>query len=130
MTTIYEKIETLRNLRNIPKMKFYKLLGMSDVGYNKAISNNSLKLITLEKIAEILDTPLEELVSKHKPDIANKPNEATELNIKDLTIDSNSKIELYELRLKQLLQKIDFLESELRIREKMMGVIQSRISQK
>jgi DNA-binding Xre family transcriptional regulator len=50
----YSKIEMLRAQKKIPKMEFYKSIEMTDTGYKKMLESNSMKVSTLEKIAEIL----------------------------------------------------------------------------
>src|SRR5882757_9347578 len=69
---IYNKIEQLRKLKKIPKMEFYKEIGMTDTGYRQAVENNSLKVITLEKIAQVLNCRLSELVTNDADELQNQ----------------------------------------------------------
>lgn len=52
--TVYQQIEKFREMRKIPKMEFYKLIGMSSKGYVQMVQNNSIKLSTLQKMADVL----------------------------------------------------------------------------
>jgi DNA-binding Xre family transcriptional regulator len=60
---IYNNIEKIRKERKIPKMEFYKAIGMTDTGYRQAKENNSLKVITLEKIANVLQCRMSDLLT-------------------------------------------------------------------
>jgi DNA-binding Xre family transcriptional regulator len=55
---IFSNIEKLLEERQMPKMTFYSKIGMSDVGYNKMRKGGSLKMITLAKIAEVLQVSI------------------------------------------------------------------------
>jgi len=50
----YELIEVLRNRKKIPKMDFYSQIGMTHKGFNQMMENESIKVSTLQKIAEVL----------------------------------------------------------------------------
>lgn len=39
-------------------MVFYKLINMSDTGYRQSVENKSMKIETLQKIAEVLNVPI------------------------------------------------------------------------
>lgn len=54
----YELIEILRNRKNIPKMEFYSQIGMSHKGFSQMVENESIKVSTLQKIAEVLGVPV------------------------------------------------------------------------
>jgi DNA-binding Xre family transcriptional regulator len=62
MLGIYRKIDYYRKLRGLPKMEFYKLIQMSDVGYSAMVKNHTVKLTTLEKIANVLNISIFELL--------------------------------------------------------------------
>lgn len=62
MLGIYKKIDYYRKLRGLPKMEFYKLIQMSDVGYTAMVKNHTIKLATLEKIADVLNISIFELL--------------------------------------------------------------------
>lgn len=55
---IYNKIEEIRKEKNISKTEFYKAIGMSTTGFLQMVENNSMKITTLEKIAEVLNVPI------------------------------------------------------------------------
>lgn len=56
--TIYDIIEALRKEKKIPKMDFYEKIDMTSKGYTLMVENNSIKVATLQKIAEVLDVPV------------------------------------------------------------------------
>lgn len=62
--SVYKKIDYFRKLKGIPKMKFYQLIDMSDVGYSAMVKKHSIKLATLEKIAEVLNISIFELIAE------------------------------------------------------------------
>lgn len=64
---IFSNIERYRKLRNIAKMLFYEKIGMSPNGYSDMVKNNSLKIVTLEKIAEVLNVKVVDLVKELPP---------------------------------------------------------------
>lgn|GEM_PF-6286047 len=45
-------------------MEFYKLIGMSSTGYNQMFENNSMKIATLERIAEVLNVSATDLLAE------------------------------------------------------------------
>lgn len=51
-------IEKLLLDRKISKMDFYAQIGMSSTGFNQSLENNSMKVSTLQKIAEVLGIPI------------------------------------------------------------------------
>jgi len=75
MEFIFKKIDDLRRSRNLPKMKFYALIGMSERGYNTAKAHASLKLQTLAKIASVLEVPINYFFEDKTPEDLNKPAE-------------------------------------------------------
>lgn len=74
MVTVYINIDNYRKLRGLPKMEFYKLIQMSDVGYAAMVKNHTIKLATLEKIAAVLNISIFELLD----DKANQSQTPTE----------------------------------------------------
>lgn len=42
----------------MPKMEFYKKVGISAAGYSDMVEKQTMKVSTLEKIAEVLDIPV------------------------------------------------------------------------
>lgn len=69
MLFIYNKIERLRKEKGLSKMDFYKAVGMTDTGFRQAKENNSLKVVTLIKIAEVLDVAPEYLLYQTDEDL-------------------------------------------------------------
>lgn len=57
-------VDRIRKSRGISKMDFYKLIGMSSTGYNQMFENNSMKIATLEKIAEVLHVSATDLLAE------------------------------------------------------------------
>jgi transcriptional regulator with XRE-family HTH domain len=57
-SSIYDKIEELRKEKKIPKMDFYERIDMTSKGYTLMVENNSIKVATLQKIAEVLGVPV------------------------------------------------------------------------
>ena len=55
---IYKRIEEFRKARNISKIPFYKAIGMTTNGYLQMEKNNSIKLATLFKMAELFKVPI------------------------------------------------------------------------
>lgn len=54
----YEKIEEIRKAKNMQKMVFYRLIDMTDTGFRRSIENKSMKIETLQRIAEVLNVPI------------------------------------------------------------------------
>lgn len=61
----YELIEILRNRKKIPKMEFYSKVGMTHKGFNQMVENNSIKVSTLNKIADVLGVPVGSFFESH-----------------------------------------------------------------
>ena len=59
ITLIFNRIEKVMNEKKVPKMEFYSKIGMTNTGFAKAVSNKNIKISTLLKIAEVLETPIE-----------------------------------------------------------------------
>jgi len=57
-------VDRIRKSRGISKMEFYKLIGMSSTGYNQMFENNSMKIATLERIAEVLNVSATDLLAE------------------------------------------------------------------
>jgi transcriptional regulator with XRE-family HTH domain len=55
---IYNKIELLRKKKRISKTEFYEAIGMSTNGFLQMVENNSMKITTLQKIADVLGVPM------------------------------------------------------------------------
>ena len=55
----YNKIELLRKLKNISKTELAGRLGMTMPGLDKMIKAKSMKVETLELLAEIMNVPVE-----------------------------------------------------------------------
>jgi transcriptional regulator with XRE-family HTH domain len=55
---IYNAIEKIRKDRNISKTDFYKAIDMTTNGYLQMVENNSIKVTTLQKIADVLRVPM------------------------------------------------------------------------
>jgi transcriptional regulator with XRE-family HTH domain len=55
---IYNKIELLRKKKKISKTEFYEAIGMSNNGFLQMVENNSMKITTLQKIADVLGVPV------------------------------------------------------------------------
>jgi hypothetical protein len=75
MEFIFKKIDDLRRSRNLPKMKFYAQIGMSERGYNTAKAHASLKLQTLAKVAAVLEVPINYFFEDKTPEDLKKPAE-------------------------------------------------------
>jgi transcriptional regulator with XRE-family HTH domain len=54
----YEKIEEVRKAKGMQKMVFYRLIDMTDSGYRRAIENKSMRIETLQRIANVLKVPI------------------------------------------------------------------------
>lgn len=66
---IKQRIEDLRLSKKIPKMDFYEQVGMTSKGFNQMFENNSIKLSTLQKIAELLEVPITYFFTENKPKV-------------------------------------------------------------
>jgi DNA-binding Xre family transcriptional regulator len=55
---LYDKIESIRKEKKIPKMDFYAKIDMTSKGYALMVENNSIKVATLQKIADALEVPI------------------------------------------------------------------------
>jgi DNA-binding Xre family transcriptional regulator len=66
MSDIYIKIDKLRIGRKIAKMEFYTAIGMTHGGYKNMIENDTIKLSTLKRIAEVLRVPVSEIFTDKK----------------------------------------------------------------
>lgn len=95
-------VDQLRKSRGISKMEFYKLIGMSSTGYNQMFENNSMKIATLEKIAEVLKIPATELLAES---ITSEP-------LENYSKDGNSHTELIRENL-YLLKESSRLKDEI-----------------
>lgn len=58
MSDLEEKIRTLTKEKGIKMEAIYSYIGMSNAGFYKMLRNNTMKVETLEKIAELLDIPI------------------------------------------------------------------------
>lgn len=75
-----ELVDKLRAERKISKTAFPKLIGMSGTGYKQMWENNSMKVETLEKIAQVLgvavavffESPKEDLIKEDQLDYNNE----------------------------------------------------------
>ncbi len=126
----YERIDMLRQRRKIQKMVFYKLIGMTEAGYKNMRLSNSIKVSTLEKIAEVLEVSVFELLEQKSLQAAIDP--ADELtappplmrddagDIMELDITDSERIEM-------LLEKISLLTLQLKISEKLSEVRKENI---
>ena len=54
----YQKIEDERRARNLTLEDFANKIGVSQAGYNQMLRSQSMKIATLEKIAEVLQMPV------------------------------------------------------------------------
>jgi len=68
-------VDRLRKSRGISKMDFYKMIGMSSTGYNQMFENKSMKIATLEKIAEVLHVSAADLLAESITEIILEPAE-------------------------------------------------------
>jgi DNA-binding Xre family transcriptional regulator len=68
VSNIYKTIEGLRKLQGIGKMEFYRLVEMTSVGYATMVKNDTMKLSTLKKIAEVLKTSLADILDEEMRD--------------------------------------------------------------
>lgn len=98
-----QQIDELREMRKIPKMEFYTMIGMSSKGYSQMFENGSLKISTLERIAEVLEVPIVYFFEKksQKPTVEDLQTKVNELYEENRALLKENK---------QLLQRISVLE--------------------
>jgi len=103
----YNKIDEIREKKKMPKMEFYRRLGMSDSGYRRSIERKSLGVETLEKIAEVLEVSAAVFFEPDEIDGV-KPFDVNELpNILALKIPPEEKIKLLADIVKLLCVSVD-----------------------
>jgi transcriptional regulator with XRE-family HTH domain len=66
---IDNRIQQVRKGNKIAKMDFYAAIEMTDSGYSKMIANNTMKISTLYKIAEVLKVAPEYLMYEKDEDL-------------------------------------------------------------
>lgn len=107
-------VDQLRAKRKISKTEFPKLIGMSNTGYNQMWENNSIKVETLHKIAQILQVPVTYFFEP-KPVLTSEDDLLYETSLQSRLILCLEKQEqLYERLLAAEVEKVRLLE-ELRI---------------
>lgn len=90
----YNKIDEIREQKKMPKMEFYELLGMTDSGYRRSIERHSLRVDTLERIAEVLEVPVTVFFDSVKTENT-EPFDTEDLkNIMALKIPAEEKVKL------------------------------------
>jgi DNA-binding Xre family transcriptional regulator len=112
----YERIDMLRQKRKIRKMEFYRLIGMTETGYKNMRISNSIKVSTLQKIAEVLKVSIFELLGTETSpaesfdgnDLAMPPVTAAEdtSDIMDLDIEDAEKMILLREQISMLILKL------------------------
>ena len=99
MEEIRKKIEKLLIEKRISKRDFIEKIGMSNAGYYHMYENNSMKVSVLLKIAEVLETPVINLLINSQ--------------ISDFTTDFNKEESLKDGIVKSLYKQNEAMTSQI-----------------
>ena len=103
MNIVYEKIKKLLNSRSMTINELCKQVEMTERGFHAAVKNNSLKLKTVESIADVLQVPISYFFDENQ-------NNLSQEVIKPIETRKNKESYFYELLLEEKDKRIGFLE--------------------
>ncbi len=112
--SIKEIIQTLINEKDIRKKKIYEVLDISAQAYNKKEKLGTYSLKDLEKIANLLDVPINTFIEDKEKN----------LNIGDnnnLAIGKNANITLDTCK-----AEIEYLKKELQLKDKIIQLLENK----
>lgn len=104
MNEVYEKIKKLANNRSMTISELCHKVGITESGFHAAVKNNSLKLKTIQIIAEVLEVPQSYFFEE------NQNNLSTNSSKSKTDSKKNNESYFYEMLLAEKDKRIDFLQ--------------------
>lgn len=117
----YSKIKTLLEKRKITIQKLCDEVGISTVGFHNIYNNKSIKVQTLEKIADVLQVPIKYFFEDETSDNPFFVNEST------VTYGDNNKILINKNNeIKELKNENELLKNALKDKEKIIKLLEKK----
>lgn len=110
-------------------MEFYNLIDMTSVGYSNMVKNDSMKLSTLKKIAEVLKSSIGEILDEEIGDESQIDSQLKSMTDEDITSEILNDSMTNDEKIIILKDRIESLTSQLKMTTHIAEIRKRRIAE-
>lgn len=123
-TSIKDNIRKIRKARKLTQEEMALQLGISITAYRDLEKGNtSILNYNVLKMAELLDTPTEEIV------LGYRPSQIESANLQEVQAEYSSKIDILEMRIKDLEKLVASNEEIIRGKNEIISMLKKRLGE-